>query len=191
MGKEEMPASTLVWEVCLSDNVCSVQSCMRSPLTSWFWESHLGNVDKDKRWGGTEHGVHLASEIHFGKKKNGFMHIGSCFSSFIQLDWSSGELRALMQLSAQQFSKSDIHLFLLTGQQTVTSGPKVLSVKLKSSCGMRVSTAHVLQLQRQCRFLLNYKLDHPIFLNTFLKFSYYLLDRVCSFSNFLISVIPC
>lgn len=90
------------------------------------------------------------------------MHIGSCFSSFIQLDWSSGKLRALMQLSSQQFSKSDIHLFLLTGQQTVTSGQKVLS--LKSSCGMRVSTAHVLQLQRQCKFLLNYKVDHKIFL---------------------------
>lgn len=68
-GKEEMPAGMLVWEVCLSDNVCAVQSCMRAPLTSWFWESHLGNVDKDKRWGGTEHGVHLYSKIIFGKKK--------------------------------------------------------------------------------------------------------------------------
>lgn len=67
-GKEEMPASMLVWEVCLSDNVCSVQSSMRAPLTSWFWESHLGNVEKDKRWGGTEHGAHLSSKINLGKK---------------------------------------------------------------------------------------------------------------------------
>lgn len=76
-----------------------------------------------------------------------------------------------MQLSSQQFSKSDIHLFLLTGQQTVTSGQKVLS--LKSSCGMRVSTAHVLQQQWQCKFLLNYKLDHKIFLLYFLSIRIY------------------
>lgn len=47
--------------------------------------------------------------------KNGLVNIGSCFCSFIQLVWSSGKLRALMQLSSQHFSKSDIHLFLLTG----------------------------------------------------------------------------
>lgn len=43
-----------------------------------------------------------------------------------------------MQLSSQQFS--DIPLFLLTGQQTVTLGPKDLSVKLEISLCLTVSS---------------------------------------------------
>lgn len=68
---------------------------MRAPLTSGLWESHLGNVDKDKRWGGTEHGVHLSSKINFGKKR-----IRACWKLLFQLYPIRLELRQTKSFNA-------------------------------------------------------------------------------------------
>lgn len=106
----------VVWRG-VSENSSVLSSVHARHLISWgnlIWRMLTRTKDRLE-----ENMENIAPSSTSKKKKerggNGFKHIGSCFSSFIQLDWSSGKLRALMQLSSQHFSKSDIHLFLLTG----------------------------------------------------------------------------